>query len=120
VNVEAAASGHASATLDLQVSRRTDLPPPKSLQEVGDRLNEIRGDLNRLEESRCEETGRIEHRLETEVERVTREAGRGAERLDDRIAEQTRQTLADRKREGAIFLVGVLCQIAGAVLLLTC
>lgn len=120
VNLGVAEEVSTADSLELQVRRSTEVPPPESLEEVGERLNQIRGDLNRLEELQSDAKRAIEQKLETEVQQVRREATGQAERLDDRIGEQTRRTLGERKREGVTFLVGVLCQMVGAILLLIC
>jgi hypothetical protein len=111
-------AGEAFSSADRAKTRHTrgEVPAPTSFEEVGKYINVIRQDLNRLEGMHHDETERID----SEMAQLSEQARAQEARLDERINEQVRRTLADRKREGLTFLAGVVLQIVGAVVLLTC
>jgi hypothetical protein len=98
---------------------RHPVPPPGDFEEVGRQINEIRADLNRIEEMHYDRAERIETRLDDEVSRLTQGASQQAASFDERMRKEATRQFRERRVEGVIFLIGVGFQIAGAVALLT-
>ena len=104
----------ASDSVDGYVNRPTDRPPPKDLDEVGDRLNEMQEALNRHDQ---ELVGRAA-KSRGEVAEAKTEAQRQREKLEEAIRAEATKQLRERRREGILLIVGGALQLSGAVLLL--
>jgi hypothetical protein len=81
-------------------------PPPGSLAEVGERLNQLAGGLNRHERMIPEQVRGAESRVREEVGAVQRQA----EGIQEEAMQRARNALAERRREAAIFTGGVALQ----------
>lgn len=106
--------GRSGGRADGCVQRPTDRPPPDSFEEVGIRLNELVEVLNRHEEKFLNRAARAREELGA----AQAEAVRRHEETQNQMRSEAEERLADRKREGMLFVFGVGLQIAGAVVLL--
>jgi hypothetical protein len=92
-------------------------PPPKSFEEVAERLNELRAEVR-------SEIGALGDGLRKELREALSgakaESARRDAELGERVEREIQDRLGSRKLEGGVFAGGLAFQFAGAVLLLIC
>lgn len=106
--------GRSSGRADGYVQKPTDRPTPASFEEVGDRLNELVEMWNRHEEKFVNRATKARE----EVEAAEAEATRRHDETQEQLRSEAEVRLAERRREGMLFVFGVVLQVAGAVVLL--
>ncbi len=70
ISMSRGATAKAHASGDLRVTRATDRPAPKTLEEVGERLNQLAADLSSVQERLVVRDRQIEDQLRDEIGRV--------------------------------------------------
>lgn len=103
-----------SDSADAFMTRPADLPAPDDFEEVGQRLNAMQAMLN----DHAEEFVLRAARHHAEVQSVQSTAEKRADELRAAMRAEAAKQLRERRREGALLVVGGFLQLCGAVVLL--